>query len=474
MVAVVTNTGRPLMPTSPYRARRLLKSGRAKIFRYRPFTIMILDRPDGEVQKIEYKSDTGYLHVGISVCSSKREFIREQRDLLPDESEKHNDRRKYRRARRNRKRYRKPRFDNRIGKVRKAEKNGRKWLPPSLDHKVDAQVQLFVRLYEVMPIQTVYLEMGKFDPALMKALEEGKSAPEGKEYQMGERYQTETIRAAVFARDGHKCVFCGRGIKEQAILHVHHLGYWKHDRSNRLNNLATCCEQCHTSENHKPGGILYGAEPKVKSLASATYMNVVRFELLRRLKEAVPDIEFHMRYGAKTKETRKAHSIPKSHTNDAYCLGEFFPKIRAEEVCYQKTRRNDRITQKFYDATYIDSRDGSIKKGQELTNGRINRDHTRDHENLHPYRKKKVTKGRVAIRRKRTDLKPSSVVEYEGERLIVHGTHKSRRKDKTGAIKVSVNVEFTRQAKNGRKSASLNKCKVINRSYNTGWSKISS
>lgn len=64
MVAVVTNTGKPLMPTSPYRARKLLKKGKAKIFRYRPFTIMIVDRSDGEVQDIEYKSDTGYLHVG--------------------------------------------------------------------------------------------------------------------------------------------------------------------------------------------------------------------------------------------------------------------------------------------------------------------------------------------------------------------------------------------------------------------------
>ena len=84
-VAVIGNTGKPLMPTSPYRARRLLKSGRAKIYGYRPFTIMILDREDGAVQEIEYKSDTGYLHVGISVCSKKHEFLREQRDLLPDE-----------------------------------------------------------------------------------------------------------------------------------------------------------------------------------------------------------------------------------------------------------------------------------------------------------------------------------------------------------------------------------------------------
>ena len=80
-VAVVTNTNKPLMPTSPYRARKLLSSGKAKIVKHRPFTILLVNRSDGNVQEIEYKSDTGYLHVGISVCSEKREFVREQRDL---------------------------------------------------------------------------------------------------------------------------------------------------------------------------------------------------------------------------------------------------------------------------------------------------------------------------------------------------------------------------------------------------------
>ena len=49
MVAVVTNTGRPLMPTSTYRARKLLKGGRAVIYKYRPyFTIMLVDRKKGK------------------------------------------------------------------------------------------------------------------------------------------------------------------------------------------------------------------------------------------------------------------------------------------------------------------------------------------------------------------------------------------------------------------------------------------
>lgn len=466
------------MPTSPYRARRLLKKGRARIFKHRPFTILIVDREDGAVQGIEYKSDTGYLHVGISVCSEKHELAREQRDLPPDEPEKHNDRLKYRRARRNRKRYRRPRFNNRIHNVRKKEKDGGVWRPPSLEHKMDAQVRLFTEACKVMPVTSAVFEMGKFDPALMKALETGAPVPQSEDYQHGERYRVATLRAAVFARDHHTCVFCGRGIKDNAILHVHHIGFWKHDRTDRPGNLAACCEQCHTSENHKPGGILYGKQPKVPNLADATYMNVVRFELLRRLKLAAPDVDIRITYGARTSVVRRERSIPKSHTNDAYCLGQYFPKHRAQEKCYQKTRRNDRILQRFYDAVYIDSRDGTLKKGRELTNGRINRNHKKDHANLHPCRGRKVSKGRVAIRRSRNNLKPGSLVTFGDEILVVHGIHNRKRQDKqAGKWVVSVNVEFEHPAKGGRKSAQLNekpakgKCTPYRCEYNIGWKK---
>lgn len=327
MVAVVSNTGKPLMPTSPYRARRLLKSGRARIYQYRPFfTIMIVDRKDGAVQEIEYKSDTGYQHVSISVCSRKHEFVREQRDMLADEPEKHNDQRKYRRTRRNRKRYRKPRFDNRIGKAYRAERDGGVWLPPSLEHKVEAQQRLFAEACRVMPITSAVFEMGKFDPALMKAMEAGTPIPKGEDYQHGERYQAATLRAAVFARDRHACVFCGRGIRDHAILHVHHIGFWKHDRTDRLGNLAACCEQCHTSENHKPDGLLYGKQPKVSNLANATYMNTVHFELLRRLKTDAPDVDIHITLWGEDQRGTEGAGDPEEPYERCLLPGEVLPE----------------------------------------------------------------------------------------------------------------------------------------------------
>lgn len=417
MVAVLSKTGIRLMPTTNYKARKLLKSGRAVIYQYRPFAIRLLDREDGDVQPVEFKEDTGYGHIGVSICSEKREYYSEQRDLLTDEPERHNDCRKYRRSRRNHLRYRKPRFDNRKGMI---VKDG---FAPSIRNKRDRHIDIFLMYHKVVPITKATFEMGQFDTQLLKAIAEGKPLPEGSDYQHGERYGTETLREAVFTRDGYKCICCKRTpFKDGAILHIHHVGFWKGDRTNRLSNLATVCEKCHISKNHKPDGKLYGLEPKLPNMSPATFMTMVRFDMFRRLKELAPDVEFHMTYGAKTKLSRKDLNIKKSHANDAYAMGEFHPKHRADTVHYAKRRRNNRILSKFYDAKYIDIRDGSIKKGSQLSCGRTKRSIPRNSElNERIYRGQKISKGRYSVRTQRYSRRPHDIVWVDGVRYTVKG-----------------------------------------------------
>ena len=57
-VCVVAPDKKPLMPTSEYRARKLLKSGKAVIFKYKPFTIMLTRIVSENMQPIEYCRDT--------------------------------------------------------------------------------------------------------------------------------------------------------------------------------------------------------------------------------------------------------------------------------------------------------------------------------------------------------------------------------------------------------------------------------
>ena len=418
MVAVIGNTGIRLMPTTNIRARRLLKSGRAVIHQYRPFTIRLLDCENGDTQSIEFKMDTGYQHIGVSVCTEKREIVSEQRDLLSDETEKHNDHRKYRGSRRNRKtRYRKPRWNNRKNLI---TKDG---FAPSIRNKRDRHIDILMMYYHVMPITTVTIEMGQFDTQVLKAVAEGKPLPEGTDYQHGERYGSQTLREAVFTRDGYRCIICKRSaFKDKAVLHEHHVGYWKGDRTNRMSNLAAVCDKCHTSKSHKPGGKLYGLEPKLKSMADATFMTMVRYSLFRHLKESAPDVDFHMTYGAMTKLKRRNLGLRKSHVNDAYAMGEFHPKHRTDTAYYQKRRRNNRILEKFYDAKYTDIRDDSIKKGSQLSCGRTKRSISKNTElNERPFRGQKLSAGKRVIRTRHYSIRPHDQIRIDETWYDVNG-----------------------------------------------------
>lgn len=240
MVAVVDLFGKPLMPTNEYRARKLLKQKKAKIFGYRPFTIQLTERKSAEIQPIELCMDTGYIHIGISAKSERHEYLGMQIDTLTDEKLKRDDKRQYRRQRRNRKRYRAPRFDNR------RRKEG--WIAPSLEHKKEIHIDAIQRICKVMPITDITLEIGNFDTHVLKAVEEGKPLPQGSDYQHGERYGIATLREAVFLRDGYKCQCCEKSVKDGAILHVHHIKYRSQGGTNRMSNLITVCDKCHTQK----------------------------------------------------------------------------------------------------------------------------------------------------------------------------------------------------------------------------------
>lgn len=417
-VAVISASGKKLMPTNSYRARKLLKSKRAVIHKYRPvFTIKLVDRTDGYTQPIEYKCDTGYQNIGISICSDTKEFVNEQRDLLKDETKRHSDSCKYRRTRRNRLRYRKARWNNRKGMI---SEDG---FVPSIRNKRDVHVRLYEEYYKVFPITKAVFEMGQFDTQVLKAVEAGLPVPAGTDYQHGEQYGYATLREAVFARDDYTCICCGKSaIKDGVKLRIHHIGYLSGDRSNRMANLGSVCENCHTSKNHKSGGKLYNLKPKLKTFKGAAFMTMVRYSMVKKLKAATLDVDIKVTYGAATKLARKDINVKKTHSNDAYCMGKFHPKHRSDFKHYKKCRRNNRVLSKFYDAKYMDLRDGSVKTGSQLSCGRTNRKISRHTElDEHIYRAHKISKGRVSIRKRHYSLRPGDKVLYDEKVYFVAG-----------------------------------------------------
>lgn len=303
-------------------------------------------------------------------------------------------------------------------------------------------VHLYEEYYKIFPITKAVFEMGQFDTQVLKAIEEGRPISEGIDYQKGEQYGYATLREAVFARDNYTCICCGKSaIKDGVKLRIHHIGYLSGDRSNRMANLGSVCDNCHTSKNHKPGGKLYNLKPRLKTFKGATFMTMVRYSMLKQLKITTPNVDIRVTYGAATKLVRKELNVKKTHSNDAYCMGEFHPKHRSNFKHYKKCRRNNRVLSRFYDAKYRDLRDGSVKTGSQLSCGRTNRKisrHTELDERI--YRAHKISKGRVSTRKQHYSLRPGDKVLLEGQKYFAagiqnNGTYVKLANEKTCSLK---------------------------------------
>ncbi len=117
------------MPCSPAKAKRMLKKGAANVIKRNPFTIQLDFDCDEIVQEVTLGIDSGVKKIGFSVVTNKKELIGGT-VILDDKTKSRLDtKRMYRRTRRNRLWYRKPRFLNRISSKKKG------WLPPSIRRK---------------------------------------------------------------------------------------------------------------------------------------------------------------------------------------------------------------------------------------------------------------------------------------------------------------------------------------------------
>lgn len=101
-VFVLDTNRNPLMPCQPARARRLLKSGRASVYRRYPFTIIIHDREGGDVQPVQVKIDPGSKQTGLAVVTNGGVVWAAELQHRCNVADKLTARRQLRRGRRNR------------------------------------------------------------------------------------------------------------------------------------------------------------------------------------------------------------------------------------------------------------------------------------------------------------------------------------------------------------------------------------
>ena len=301
-VFVKNMKGQALMPCSQRKARLLLKQNKAKIVGYKPFTIQLYYATGEAKQEVTIGIDEGTKHIGVAIVSQDKVLAKGEIELRQDVHSLLLTRAQYRRSRRCRKtRYRKARFLNR--------KKPEGWLPPSVRAKINANFAWIDKFYGLVPSPKLRIEVGKFDTAKMINPD-----IQGVDYQHGQTYGYYDVRYFVFARDEYTCQVCK---KKNKILHTHHIVYRSEGGTDRADNLITVCTDCHTSENHKPGGILYKwmkEHKKTKQYKETPFMNVLRRRTFQQYSEA------EITYGSETSPKRKELYLEKTHYNDAIAI----------------------------------------------------------------------------------------------------------------------------------------------------------
>ena len=304
MVYVLNIEGKPLMPCKEAKARKLLKENKATIYKKEPFTIQLLFICENQTQDITLGVDAGSKHIGLSATTKEKELYAADVELRNDIVDLLSTRRQNRRTRRNRLRYRKPRFNNRVH----SKKNG--WLAPSVKQKIQTHFKVVEDIHKLLPITKIVVETASFDIQKIKNPE-----IHNEEYQQGEQLGFWNVREYVLFRDNHTCQCC-KGKSKDKILNVHHIKSRK-TGGNAPNNLITLCETCHKGY-HNGTVELPKTIKRGMSFKDAAFMGIMRWSFYNRLKEIYSNV--FMTYGYITKDIRIKNNLPKDHYIDARCI----------------------------------------------------------------------------------------------------------------------------------------------------------
>ena len=296
-VFVVDAEGKPLLPTTPARARLLLKRGKAKVYRMIPFTIQlnrVVNNPAGEFTAAV---DDGAKWIGIAVKGKEEIVFTANIKLRQDVSKKVKERAMYRRNRRGRLRYRPARFLNR--------KRGKGWLPPSIRYRKEVVLRVLSDLRKILNVTRVVIEQVKFDISSMIA---GRKLT-GTDYQQ-KRYEGKNFREKVLKRDNYTCQICG----SRENLEAHHIIPKSKGGTNLVKNGITLCEDCHKAVHE--GKIRITAN--ILSLKAPSVVQQGKLWLYRKLKEQFEKVE--ITFGYLTKKKREKLGLPKDHYADACAM----------------------------------------------------------------------------------------------------------------------------------------------------------
>ena len=325
LVFMLNKNRKPLMPCSFKKSKQLVREGKARVIKRFPFTIQMNYGCSGYKQKINLGIDTGYGTIGFSARTSKEELISGVLKLDGRTKERLDEKRMYRRVRRNKLWYREPRWLNRVKKENR--------LPPSIERKYQTHLSLIKRIKHLLPINRVVVEVAKFD---LQKLEN----PEirGKEYQQGDLYEYQNVRSYLLSREKGLCEYCKKDFKNSSS-HIHHRKPKSKDGSNRLSNLMLLHKSCH-NKIHKSTELLkkYKKE-SIKEYKQSTFMSIINKKFFNDIK----DLE--VTYGNITFVNRNKLKLEKTHYNDAFVISGGTNQVRTKPFEIIQKHRNNRVLQ---------------------------------------------------------------------------------------------------------------------------------
>jgi len=317
-VFVINQNKEPLNTCHPAKARKLLSCGKAALWKRYPFTIILKQEVKNPVvTEHRLKIDLGSKVTGLAILEGNRVVFGAElthRGFAIKASVE--SRRAIRHSRRSRKtRYRKPRFDR---------KRPACWLAPSLQHRVDTTLTWVNRLRKLAPVESLTMELVRFDTQLIQNPE-----IKGIEYQQGELFGYE-VREYLLTKWNRQCAYCGASGVPLQVEHIHPKSK---GGSNRVSNLCLACQPCNIKKGSttieqflvsKPNTlkqILTQAQRPLKDIAA---VNSTRWALQEQLRATGLPVETGT--GGRTKFNRTRLGLPKTHWLDAACVGQSTPE----------------------------------------------------------------------------------------------------------------------------------------------------
>lgn len=312
-VFVLDTNRKPLKPCQPAVAKRLLKAGKAAVFKRYPFTIVLNKAVEKAIEPMELKSDPGSKTTGLALLAGEEVLwgaeLTHRGQQIKDALETRRGVRRSRRARHSP--YRKPRFLNRT--------RAKGWLAPSLNHRVLTTMTWVNRLIKIAPIGSISQELVRFD---LQKIENPEVA--GVEYQQGELAGYE-VREYLLNKWNRQCAYCG---KTGVPLQVEHIHPKAKGGSNRVSNLAIACKPCNQRKGSRDVADFLAKKPNLLArilkqakapLKDAAAVNSTRWALFNALKET--GLPVTTGSGGQTKFNRVRLGLPKAHWLDAACVG---------------------------------------------------------------------------------------------------------------------------------------------------------